>query len=122
MHSRGLRIGPSIAQQEDVPLRDVGDAMDTAVPLFTGERFVSFEGDFVRDARIVISGTAPLPFTLLAAAPALKTNELLCWPTLSLLPSSRHIWSIPSRRFSIAGRCRAFRPATGTSDRPSPRP
>lgn len=77
LHSLGLRIGPSIGRLEDVPLREVGDAMDTAVPLFTGERFVSFEGDFERDARIVISGAAPLPFTLLAAAPELKTNELI---------------------------------------------
>lgn len=77
LHALGLRIGPSIDRQQDVPLRDVGDAMDTAVPLFTGECFVSFEGDFDRDARIVISGDAPLPFTLLAAAPELKTNELI---------------------------------------------
>lgn len=77
LHALGLRIGPSISQQEEVPLRDVGDAMDTAVPLFSGEHSVSFEGDFERDARIVISGDAPLPFTLLAAAPELKTNELL---------------------------------------------
>ena len=77
LHSLGLRIGPSIAQLEDVPLRDVSHAMDTAVPLFTGERFVSFDGNFDRDARIVIGGDAPLPFTLLAAAPELKTNELI---------------------------------------------
>ena len=77
LHSLGLRIGPSLSHLEDVPLREVGDAMDTAVPLFTGERFVSFDGDFERDARIVISGDAPLPFTLLAAAPELKTNELI---------------------------------------------
>lgn len=77
LHSLGLRIGPTVAQQEAVPLREVGNAMDTAVPLFSGEHFVSFEGDFDRDARIVITGDAPLPFTLLAAAPELKTNELL---------------------------------------------
>lgn len=77
LHALGLRIGPSIGRQEEVPLRAVADPMDTAVPLFSGERFVSFEGDFERDARIVISGDAPLPFTLLAAAPELKTNELL---------------------------------------------
>lgn len=77
LHSLGLRIGPTLAAQQEVPLREVGDAMDTAVPLFTGERHVSFEGDFERDARIVISGDAPLPFTLLAAAPELKTNDLL---------------------------------------------
>ncbi|HIC82454.1 MAG TPA: hypothetical protein EYP07_16045, partial [Kiloniellaceae bacterium] len=77
LHSLGIRIGPSIDRLEAIPLREVKDAMDTAVPLFTGERHVSFEGDFERDARIVISDDAPLPFTLLAAAPELKTNEQL---------------------------------------------
>ncbi|WP_420348611.1 ubiquitin-activating E1 FCCH domain-containing protein [Pelagibius sp.] len=77
LHSLGIRIGPSIDKLEAIPLREVKDAMDTAVPLFTGERHVSFEGDFERDARIVISDDAPLPFTLLAAAPELKTNEQL---------------------------------------------
>lgn len=77
LHSLGLKIGPSTAQLEEVPLREVTDAMDSAVPLFTGERHVSFEGDFERDTRIVIAGSAPLPFTLLAVAPELKTNELL---------------------------------------------
>ena len=77
LHSLGLRIGPSLGRLAEVPLRDVEDAMDTAVPLFTGECHVSFDGDFARDAPIVVSGSAPLPFTLLAAAPELKTNELL---------------------------------------------
>lgn len=75
LHSLGIRIGPSLDKLEDVPLREVKDAMDKAVPLFTGERYVSFDGDYERDARIVIAGDAPLPFTLLAAAPELKTNE-----------------------------------------------
>lgn len=77
LHALGLRIGPTLAAQQEVPLREVGDAMDTAVPLFTGERHVTFEGDYERDARIVITGEAPLPFTLLAAAPEMKTNDLL---------------------------------------------
>lgn len=75
LHSLGLRIGPSIDRLEEVPLREVKDAMDTAVPLFTGERYVSFDGDYQRDARVFVSGDAPLPLTLLAAAPELKTNE-----------------------------------------------
>ncbi|MEQ8356737.1 MAG: choice-of-anchor R domain-containing protein [Kiloniellaceae bacterium] len=77
LHALGLKIGSSLAELEEVPLRDVADAMDSAVPLFTGERHVSFKGDFERDARIVIAGSAPLPFTLLAAAPELKTNEFV---------------------------------------------
>jgi hypothetical protein len=76
LQSLGLKIGPSLAGLQEVPLREVADAMDAAVPLFTGELAVSFEGDFERDARIVIAGSAPLPFTLLAAAPEMKTNEL----------------------------------------------
>ena len=48
--------------------------MDTAVPLFTGEKFVEFEGDFATDTRVVVRGSDPAPFTLLAIAPEIKTN------------------------------------------------
>ncbi|MBT5414232.1 MAG: hypothetical protein HOH66_03140 [Rhodospirillaceae bacterium] len=49
--------------------------MDAAVPLFSGERFIEFEGGYDSDSRIVIKGDAPAPFTLLALVPRLKTNE-----------------------------------------------
>ena len=48
--------------------------MDRAVPLFTGEKFIEFDGDFATDTRVVIKGDDPAPFTLLAVAPEIKTN------------------------------------------------
>ena len=70
-----FKVGPGPETLKAVPLREVGDAMDTAVPLFTGEVFIEFDGDYQRDARIFIAGDDPTPFTLLALAPEMKTNE-----------------------------------------------
>ncbi|NIA72382.1 hypothetical protein HBA54_27720, partial [Pelagibius litoralis] len=75
LHATGVKLGPGIDKLEQIPLRDVGDAMDTAVPLFTGERYVSFDGDYERDARIVVAGNDPGPLQILALAPEMKTNE-----------------------------------------------
>ena len=70
-----VQIGPDEAGLKDVTFREVGDAMDTAVPLVTTEHFQEFDGDYERDPRIMIQGSAPLPFTLLALAPEEKTND-----------------------------------------------
>lgn len=67
-------VGPDREHLSDIPFRSVEDAMDSAVPLFTGEKFVEFNGDFSTDARVVIRGADPVPFTLLAVSPELKTN------------------------------------------------
>ena len=67
-------IGPDTANLKALNFRDVDDPMDTAVPLFTGEKFVEFEGDFATDTRVVVRGSDPAPFTLLAIAPEIKTN------------------------------------------------
>ena len=50
--------------------------MDSAVPLFTGEYQIDIDGDWESDPRIIIEGDAPAPFTLLAIAPEMKTNDL----------------------------------------------
>ncbi len=71
------RIGPSFDRLKDIAFRTVGDAMDTAVPLFGGEYHLEFDGDYGRDVRICIEGDAPAPFTLIALAPELKTNEMV---------------------------------------------
>ena len=71
------RIGPSFDKLKDIAFRTVGDAMDTAVPLFSGEYHLEFDGDYGRDVRICIEGDAPAPFTLIALAPELKTNEMV---------------------------------------------
>lgn len=70
-----LEIGPDDANLETIFFREVADAMDTAVPLFTGEYRHEFPGDHETDARIICQGSAPTPFGLLAVAPELKTYE-----------------------------------------------
>ena len=75
LDSMNARVGPATSTLDTVPFRSVGDQMDTAVPLFTGEKFIEFDGDYTTDARIVIRGDDPTPFTCLAMAPRLKTNE-----------------------------------------------
>ncbi len=74
LHSMRLKQGPAFDDLIENDFRVVGDAMDTAVPLFTGEHFVEFDGDWARDSRIVIADDAAVPFFLLGMAPELKTN------------------------------------------------
>ena len=59
-----------------VDFRTVADAMDSAVPYFTGERFEEFDDDWETDARMVIESDAPTPFTLLALAPEITTRDV----------------------------------------------
>lgn len=68
------RIGANAGSLRSVPFRAGSDAMDSPVPFFTGEKYVSFDGDYATDTRVVIQGDDPVPFTLLAVAPVLKTN------------------------------------------------
>ncbi len=77
LDSMNARIGPDRAHLTTLEFREVTDAMDAAVPLFTGERYVELEGDYQLDARFVIQDDSPGPFVLLAVAPALKTNEMV---------------------------------------------
>lgn len=74
LESSGVSIGPDFDHLKSVPFRTIDKPMDSAVPLFTGERFVEFDGDFATDTRIALTGDDPLPFTLLAIAPVVKTN------------------------------------------------
>ena len=50
--------------------------MDSMVPLFTGELFVEFDGNWGSDPRMVIESDDPASFTLLAIAPDVKINAL----------------------------------------------
>jgi hypothetical protein len=75
LDSLNAAIGPTDADLKTIPFRDVTDAMDGPVPLFTGERYVEFDADFTTDSRIVITGADPVPFTLLAVAPEMRTNS-----------------------------------------------
>ena len=61
---------------DSIDFRTVTDPMDAAAPLFTGEIFVDFPGQWTRDARITIENSDPIPFTLLAIAPEINIHPL----------------------------------------------
>jgi hypothetical protein len=75
LDSLNARVGPDEDNLQSIPFRDVTDNMDTAVPLFTGERYTEFDGDFDTDTRVMIEGNDPVPFTLLAISPRIKVNS-----------------------------------------------
>lgn len=75
LDSLGAEVGPDSGNAKPVSFRHVDDAMDSAVPLFTGEKFVEFDSDFATDTRVLIRSGDPVPFTLLAVAPLIKTNS-----------------------------------------------
>lgn len=68
------QVGADESTLRSVPFRGGGDAMDSAVPFFTGEKYIELDGDYATDSRVIIQGNDPVPFTLLAVAPVLKTN------------------------------------------------
>ena len=50
--------------------------MDTAVPLFTGDKDIEFRGGFDEDDRIYIQQSQALPMTILAFYPRLNTFDI----------------------------------------------
>jgi hypothetical protein len=76
LDSMGGEIGPDEMTLQRLVYREVSDAMDTAVPLFVGERFAEFDGDWSSDGRILIRGSDPVPFTCLAVVPELTVDLL----------------------------------------------
>ncbi len=69
-------FGSSFDEITENDFRLVSDPMDAAAPLFTGDHFVQFPGDWSRDGRMVIESDDPAPFTLLAIAPEIVVNPL----------------------------------------------
>jgi hypothetical protein len=74
LDSMNARIGPSPDKLRAISFREVAHAMNKPIPLFTGELFAEFDGDYATDTRVCVRGDDPLPFTLLALAPHIKIN------------------------------------------------
>jgi len=75
LNSHTLSFGPDEDNLTTVDFRVVSDAMDTAVPFFTGEHFEGWDDTWRADPRMVIQSDDPTPFTLLALAPEIDTRE-----------------------------------------------
>ena len=76
LNSHTLSFGPDADNLRTIDFREVADAMDTAVPFFTGERFEEWDDTWENDPRMVIQSDDPVPFTLLALAPEIDIREL----------------------------------------------
>jgi hypothetical protein len=62
----GAELGPDINNLDRLPFRDSSMSMNQAVPLFNGDKEISFPSGYDNDAKIVIRQTQPLPMTVLA--------------------------------------------------------
>jgi hypothetical protein len=66
LNSVGVELGPDTNNLDRIPFRDSSMAMDTAVPMFTGDKEISFPSGYDNDARVVVQQSQPLPMTILA--------------------------------------------------------
>ena len=66
LESVGAEVGPDTSNLDRIPFRDSSMAMDTAVPIFSGDKEISFPSGYDNDARIVVRQTQPLPMTVTA--------------------------------------------------------
>jgi len=73
--SIGVKVGPSTDTLDLIPFRSSAAAMDTAVPLFSGDKDVEFPGNYDTDGFVVVRQEQPLPLTVLAIYPRLQTFD-----------------------------------------------
>ena len=68
----GGKFGPTFDKLEPIEYRTPQDAMDTAVPLFTGEKTVHFPSEWEHNSQVCVVQDEPLPMTILAILPEIK--------------------------------------------------
>lgn len=70
----GLKVGPDLNNLDTIYFRSSADSMDSPPALFTGDKFIPMPSGFDREANIVIVQDQPLPMTVLAIMPKVRTN------------------------------------------------
>lgn len=71
----GGLIGPDSSNLDVISLREGGDDMDTAVPLYTGDLEFEWDGAYSSNNLIFYRQTQPLPVTIEAVMPQLHTQD-----------------------------------------------
>jgi hypothetical protein len=72
------KVGTCEDDLEEIQFRQDGDASDTPVPLFTGDKPISaFPSTYNTDGNILVTNDVPLPLTVVAIMPELKTSDIL---------------------------------------------
>ncbi len=72
----GIEVGNSSTELDRIPFRDSSMAMDQAIPLFTGDKEIEFQGGFDEDDRIYVQQSQALPMTVLAFYPRMNTFDI----------------------------------------------
>jgi hypothetical protein len=73
--SIGVEVGPNLSNMEAIPFRSSAALMNTAIPVYTGDKEIEFRGNYETDGHIFIRQTQPLPLTVLSLYPELITND-----------------------------------------------
>ena len=71
----GAEVGNDSGEVDRIFFRDSSMDMDTAVPMFTGDKEIEFPGGFDDDDRIFVKQSQPLPLTVLAFYPRMNTFD-----------------------------------------------
>lgn len=71
----GGRIGPDADSLDTISFREGGDDMDTAVPLFSGDIEIEWDGEYSSDNHIFYRQDQPLPATIVAFMPQMNTQD-----------------------------------------------
>lgn len=76
MDTVGIKVtGTSESDGEEIVFRETDDLMDTAIPLFSGDKFISPPAGWDTDGRIRIVQENPLPCTVLAIMPRVEGHD-----------------------------------------------
>lgn len=71
----GAKVGSEAGTLDTIPFRTAFDPMDSAPPLFTGDKVIPFPGGWDRHGHIRITQEQPLPLTVLAIEPVINVND-----------------------------------------------
>ena len=71
----GAKVGSAAGTMDIITFRTASDPMDSAPPLFTGDKVVPFPGGWDRHGYIRITQEQPLPLTVLAIEPLVNTGD-----------------------------------------------
>ena len=74
LETLGLRAGQPGRFMDQVNSRKPADPMDTAVPVFTGDRRIGVDSSWDRDGKMVFESSDPLPMMIQALIPDVTTS------------------------------------------------
>ena len=71
----GMKVGTDLNNLDTLSFRTSGMAQNEAVPMFTGDKTIEFNGGFDDDGTLVIKQDQALPMTLLAVFPSIAVYD-----------------------------------------------